>query len=80
MEGDNSIPCRVLVLRDVALGVNNKLSRPDPKLTPACYDSTVDSLLALHEECSQSTGLNKNGHVAKFLGKCKHVFVHRIKL
>ncbi len=71
MEEDNSIPCRVLALRDVALGVN-KNSKPVSKLTSACYDSTVDSLLALHEECSQTTGLNKNGNVAKFLGKCKY--------
>lgn len=73
MEEDSSIPCRVIALRDIALGVSkNKNSRPDPKLTPACYDSTVDSLLALHEECSQTTGLNKNGNVATFLGKCKY--------
>ncbi len=69
MEEDSSIHQRVLVLRDVALGVN-KNSRLDPNLTPACFDSTVDSLLALHEECSQATGLSKNTNVANFLGKC----------
>ncbi len=69
MEEDSSIHQRVLVLRDVALGVN-KNSRLDPNLTPACFDSTVDSLLALHEECSKATGLIKNTNVANFLGKC----------
>ena len=69
MEEDSSIHQRVLVLRDVALGVN-KNSKLNPNLTPACFDSIVDSLLALHEECSQATGLSKNTNVTNFLGKC----------
>ena len=67
---DSSVHDKVLVLRDVALGVN-KSFKINPTLTSACYDSTVDSLLALHDECNQATGLSKNRNVAKFLGKCK---------
>ena len=69
--GDN-IHQRVLVLRDVALGLN-KSSEINCDLYPASYDCTVDSMLALHEECTQATSLNRNRNVGRFLRKCEHI-------
>ena len=40
-------------------------------LTGLLYDSSLDALLALHEECSTSSSLKSDRNVARFLNKCK---------
>lgn len=66
----NSIHQRVLKLRDVALGLKKKVS-VNSALAPASYDCTVDSLLALYDECRSASALAKDKNVIKFLSKCK---------
>ena len=67
---NSNIHQRVLVLRDVALGLN-KSSEINSVLIPASYDCAVDSMVALHEECTHATSLNRNRNVGRFLRKCK---------
>ena len=69
MDSEENIHQRVLKLKDVALGSTRNLT-VNSALATASYDCTVDSLLALYNECSQSS-LAKDKHVARFLSKCK---------
>lgn len=64
---------RVLKLRDVALGSRKSVQVNSP-LSAASYDCAMDSLLALHNECSQASSLSKDKNIGRFLGKCKRHF------
>ncbi len=70
MEGGGGIHQRVLKLKDVALGLK-KCVPVSSHLAPASYDSAVDSLLALYNECRSASSLSKDKHVLKFINKCK---------
>ncbi len=70
MELEPDINQRVLKLRDVALGSTWNVA-VNSALATASYDCAVDSLLALHNECSQSS-LAKDKHVTRFLSKCEY--------
>ena len=37
------------------------------------YESSLDALLALHEECSTSNTLSKDQNVVRFLNKCEYL-------
>ena len=68
---DRDLHQRLLRLKDLSLGL-----RPPGTLPPAgvSYDSVVDSLLALHAECSQES-LAKDKNIARFVTRCKEAFV-----
>lgn len=67
---ESSIHHRVLKLKDVSLGLKKVVS-VNSSLAPASYECTVDSLLALYNECKSASALAKDKNVIKFLTKCK---------
>ena len=74
MEGSESglpVPLgkRLPVLKAAALGRGEGLS-VHSSLSQAHYDTLVDCLLALYEECS-SPRLSKDRQVARFVDKCE---------
>lgn len=68
-EKEGDVHQRQLKLKDVALGVK-KAVPVNSCLAPASYDCTVDSLLALFNECKGASSLAKDKNVLKFINKC----------
>ena len=62
---------RMLILKDAALGSRNTLT-VNSTLASANYDCAVDSLLALHAECSKGN-LTRDKNIARFLYKRKQI-------
>lgn len=71
MEKEGNIHQRLLKLKDVALGARRAVT-VNSCLAPASYDCTVDSLLALFNECKGAGSLAKDKNVLKFIEKCMY--------
>lgn len=71
MDMARNIHQRMLILRDAALGSRNTVA-VNPTLASASYDCAVDSLLALHAECSKGN-LTRDKNIARFLYKRKQI-------
>ena len=65
----NNIHQRVLKLRDIALGLKKSV-QVNSVFASVSYDSAVDSLLALYNECKGASSLSKDKNVLKFIRKC----------
>lgn len=71
MDMARNIHQRMLILRDAALGSRNTVT-VNSTLASASYDCAVDSLLALHAECSKGN-LTRDKNIARFLYKRKQI-------
>lgn len=71
---ETDIHQRLLKLRDVSLGLQKTIG-VNSDLASASYDCTVDSLLALYNECKGASSLAKDQNVLRFMKKCKHKMI-----
>ena len=69
-----AVNLKVRKLKEAALS-DQKSVLLNSDLAPASYDCALDSLLALHNGCSDAVMYAKDRNVQKFLKKCKPVIV-----